>query len=357
MSINGLGNVGYYPQATTFTSRKQADNAKFDFQPGFVQPEKNEKSNKGKKVLTTAAVVTTLAAATWFFTKGKGQKYVAQLKDYFTNGKGSEYLQKAKDFFKNLFGKGGKKDVPTAVPVQESVAEVGTKVAEQNNKVPEVGTKVVEKNNKVPDVATNIDTKGTNANTRKLVDEALNDVPTKAQQAAYDKSIAYVAPNAEEKAAIAVNNSAAHKATAEARQIQNNLSDETLSALEKFKKDLEKAEKVPTYVKEPSAQVKKQQIEQAWAEYTRRPEVKAPTVQNIPTREQIWAKAEAEAAKVAKEEAEVMAQMFPTPKKVDLKPTTEPAKALDPKLWNNAPAAPANTPSAEELEMLAQLGF
>ncbi len=113
---------------------------------------------------------------------------------------------------------------------------------------------------------------------------------------------------------------------------------------------------MPTIVKEPSAKVKKQQIEQAWAEYTRKPEVTVPK-QNIPTSAEIWAKTEAEAAKVAKEEAEVMAQMFPkAPKKIDLPASSEPAKALDPKLWETAGTQQAAV-SADELEMLKSLGF
>ena len=266
------------------------------------------------------------------------QKYVTQLKDYFTKGKGSEYINKVKDFFK----KGGK------------TAEAGTKTtAPAAETATNKGVQVIEKNTKTAETLANIETKGVDAKTRKLVEDAIKDTPTKAQQAAYDRAIAYVPPTAEQKVAIEANNAAVKKATAEARQIQNNISDESLNALKNLRNKLPE-NPVPTIVKEPSAKVKKQQIEQAWAEYTRKPEVTVPK-QNIPTSAEIWAKTEAEAAKVAKEEAEVMAQMFPkakpAPQKIELPKSSQPAEALNPKYWQS------NTPSADELEMLEKLGF
>lgn len=342
MSINSVGNIGYYPNATTFTSKRY--NGTEDFKPGFYNPEQKEKAEKRGKTLITVAALAVVGTAAWFLTKGKGQKYVTQLKDYFTKGKGSEYIQKAKDFFKNLFQKGGKTaeaGAKTAAPVAETAAEAGVKIAEKNTKVAET--------------IANIETKNTNSGARKLVEDAIKDTPTKAQQAAYDRAIAYVPPTAEQKVAIEANNAAVKKATAEARQIQNNISDESLDALKNLRNKLPE-NPVPTIVKEPSAKVKKQQIEQAWAEYTRKPEVTVPK-QNIPTSAEIWAKTEAEAAKVAKEEAEVMAQMFPkAPKKIDLPASSEPAKALDPKLWETAGTQQAAV-SADELEMLKSLGF
>ncbi len=340
MSINSVGNIGYYPNATTFTSKRY--NGTEDFKPGFYNPEQKEKAEKRGKTLITVAALAVVGTAAWFLTKGKGQKYVTQLKDYFTKGKGSEYIQKAKDFFKNLFQKGGKTaeaGAKTAAPVAETAAEAGVKIAEKNTKVAET--------------LANIETKGVDAKTRKLVEDAIKDTPTKAQQAAYDRAIAYVPPTAEQKVAIEANNAAVKKATAEARQIQNNISDESLNALKNLRNKLPE-NPVPTIVKEPSAKVKKQQIEQAWAEYTRKPEVTVPK-QNIPTSAEIWAKTEVEAAKVAKEEAEVMAQMFPkakpAPQKIELPKSSQPAEALNPKYWQS------NTPSADELEMLEKLGF
>ncbi len=338
MSINSVGNIGYYPNATTFTSKRY--NGTEDFKPGFYNPEQKEKAEKRGKTLITVAALAVVGTAAWFLTKGKGQKYVTQLKDYFTKGKGSEYIQKAKDFFKNLFGKGGKKDT---IVGGKTAADTATNA----------GVAIAEKNAKAAETLANIETKNANSGARKLVEDAIKDTPTKAQQEAYDKAIAYVAPTAEQKVAIEANNAAVKKATAEARQIQNNISDESLDALKNLRNKLPE-NPVPTIVKEPSAKVKKQQIEQAWAEYTRKPEVTVPK-QNIPTSAEIWAKTEAEAAKVAKEEAEVMAQMFPkakpAPQKIELPKSSQPAEALNPKYWES------NTPSADELEMLEKLGF
>lgn len=342
MSINSVGNIGYYPNATTFTSQRKPLPEDFEFKPGFYDPEQKEKAEKRGKTLITIAALAVAGTAIWFFTKGKGKKYITQLKDYFTKGKGSEYIQKAKDFFKNLFGKGGKKDT---IVGGKTAADTATNA----------GVAIAEKNAKAAETLANIETKNANSGARKLVEDAIKDTPTKAQQEAYDKAIAYVAPTAEQKVAIEANNAAARKATAEARQIQNNISDESLETLKKLRDKLPE-NPVPTIVKEPSAKVKKQQIEQAWAEYTRKPEVTVPK-QNIPTSAEIWAKAEAEAAKMAKEEAEVMAQMFPkAPKKIDLPASSQPAQALDPKLWETAGTQQAAV-SADELEMLKSLGF
>ncbi len=198
MSINSVGNIGYYPNATTFTSKRY--NGTEDFKPGFYNPEQKEKAEKRGKTLITVAALAVVGTAAWFLTKGKGQKYVTQLKDYFTKGKGSEYIQKAKDFFKNLFQKGGKTaeaGAKTAAPVAETAADAGVKIAEKNTKVAET--------------IANIETKNTNSGARKLVEDAIKDTPTKAQQAAYDRAIAYVPPTAEQKVAIEANNAAVKK--------------------------------------------------------------------------------------------------------------------------------------------------
>ena len=50
------------------------------------------------------------------------------------------------------------------------------------------------------------------------------------------------------------------------------------------------------------------QVEQAWAEYNAQPTPTAPKAK-VPTTNEIFAKAEAEAAQMAKEEAEVLEKM------------------------------------------------
>ena len=137
----------------------------------FTILNKKKKQKKRGKTLITVAALAVVGTAAWFLTKGKGQKYVTQLKDYFTKGKGSEYIQKAKDFFKNLFQKGGK------------TAEAGTKTtAPAAETATNKGVQVIEKNTKTAETLANIETKGVDAKTRKLVEDAIKDTPTKAQQ-------------------------------------------------------------------------------------------------------------------------------------------------------------------------------
>ena len=72
------------------------------------------------------------------------------------------------------------------------------------------------------EVARNIDQSHLDANQRRMVDEALEDVPTPEELDAYSKDIAYQSPTPEERAALDVHQAQVRKDYAEAHRIENN---------------------------------------------------------------------------------------------------------------------------------------
>lgn len=155
-------NIGYVQAANTrpygydvkFTSAQAKENST----PGIVStPGQQEKANKRRKSLLITAGVLVAAGLTYFFTKGKG-----------------------KEFIKTLIEKlNGRKEVV------ETASEKTMKAAE---------------------ITRNIDKTHVNAKGHKLIENALKDCPTRAEQAAYDASVAYVAPTAEQAKFIEKNN-------------------------------------------------------------------------------------------------------------------------------------------------------
>lgn len=160
-----------------------------------------------------------------------------------------EYAKTAVNYLKGKFGKGGK-DVEQAV---EQTANKSSKVAEDvltkaKNTEPSVvsvskkqsvkntsdylttGEKITEE--QAYNIVNKVETKHVNANTRKLVNNAL---VGKEQQAVYNKEVAFQAPTADEAAAIIKNNTKAAKATAKSEQIKNNVDGTTVKALKKVK--------------------------------------------------------------------------------------------------------------------------
>lgn len=205
---------------------------------------------------------------------------------------------------------------------------------------------------------------------RKAVEQAIKDTPTKAQQAAYNESIRYVAPTAEQKAAIKANNAVAARETAIAHQIQNTASPESVKTLEKAKQgmsevntslnglfesngakltvkngkivkiqtpdgraitkelniakyehkhgiDLSKLTPASAPKAKPKAKIKvdtkkQQEIDAAWKEYTSK--------QNVPTTEQIFAQRNADAAKLKQEQvSQAWAEHTTVPKQTTAK--------------------------------------
>lgn len=330
MSISNLGAIGYQPQVTSFTAKKY--NGPEDFKPGLIMPEKEEKKNKHTVLKTIATLAVVVGAAVLLKKHGKS------------------ILNKIKGFF----NKGSK------------VVGEGAKTAETAGKTIKVNTPA----KPAAEVVRNIETSTANSSARKAVEQAIKDTPTKAQQAAYDESIRYVAPTAEQKAAIKANNAVAARETAIAHQIQNAASPEGVKALEKAKQgmsevntslnglfesngakltvkngkivkiqtpngraitkelniakyehkhgiDLSKLTPASAPKAKPKAKIKvdtkkQQEIDAAWKEYTSK--------QNIPTTEQIFAQRNADAAKLKQEQvSQAWAEHTATPKQTTVK--------------------------------------
>lgn len=330
MSISNLGAIGYQPQVTSFTAKKY--NGPEDFKPGLIVPEKEEKKNKHTVLKTVATLAVVVGAAVLLKKHGKS------------------ILNKIKGFF----NKGSK------------VAGEGAKTAETAGNKIKVNTPA----KPAAEVVRNIETSTANSSARKAVEQAIKDTPTKAQQAAYDESIRYVAPTAEQKAAIKANNAVAARETAIAHQIQNTASPESVKALEKAKQgmsevntslnglfesngakltvkngkivkiqtpdgraitkelniakyehkhgiDLSKLTPASAPKAKPKAKIKvdtkkQQEIDAAWKEYTSK--------QNIPTTEQIFAQRNADAAKLKQEQvSQAWAEHTTVPKQTTAK--------------------------------------
>ncbi len=330
MSISNLSAVGYQPQVTSFTAKKY--NGPEDFKPGLIMPEKEEKKNKHTVLKTIATLAVVVGAAVLLKKHGKS------------------ILNKIKGFF----NKGSK------------VVGEGAKTAETAGKTIKVNTPA----KPAAEVVRNIETSTANSSARKAVEQAIKDTPTKAQQAAYDESIRYVAPTAEQKAAIKANNAVAARETAIAHQIQNTASPEGVKALEKAKQgmsevntslnglfesngakltvkngkivkiqtpdgraitkelniakyehkhgiDLSKLTPASAPKAKPKAKIKvdtkkQQEIDAAWKEYTSK--------QNVPTTEQIFAQRNADAAKLKQEQvSQAWAEHTTVPKQTTAK--------------------------------------
>lgn len=330
MSISNLSAVGYQPQVTSFTAKKY--NGPEDFKPGLIMPEKEEKKNKHTVLKTIATLAVVVGAAVLLKKHGKS------------------ILNKIKGFF----NKGSK------------VVGEGAKTAETAGNKIKVNTPA----KPAAEVVRNIETSTANSSARKAVEQAIKDTPTKAQQAAYDESIRYVAPTAEQKAAIKANNAVAARETAIAHQIQNAASPESVKALEKAKQgmsevntslnglfesngakltvkngkivkiqtpdgraitkelniakyehkhgiDVSKLTPASAPKAKPKAKIKvdtkkQQEIDAAWKEYTSK--------QNVPTTEQIFAQRNADAAKLKQEQvSQAWAEHTTAPKQTTAK--------------------------------------
>ena len=330
MSISNLSAVGYQPQVTSFTAKKY--NGPEDFKPGLIMPEKEEKKNKHTVLKTVATLAVVVGAAVLLKKHGKS------------------ILNKIKGFF----NKGSK------------VAGEGAKTAETAGNKIKVNTPA----KPAAEVVRNIETSTANSSARKAVEQAIKDTPTKAQQAAYDESIRYVAPTAEQKVAIKANNAVAARETAIAHQIQNAASPESVKALERAKQgmsevntslnglfesngakltvkngkivkiqtpdgraitkelniakyehkhgiDLSKLTPASAPKAKPKAKIKvdtkkQQEIDAAWKEYTSK--------QNVPTTEQIFAQRNADAAKLKQEQvSQAWAEHTTAPKQTTAK--------------------------------------
>ena len=342
MSISNLSAVGYQPQVTSFTAKKY--NGPEDFKPGLIMPEKEEKRNKHTVLKTIATLAVVVGAAVLL--KKHGKSILNKIKGFFNKGS-------------KVVGEGAK------------TAETAGKTIKVNTPTADVA-KTIKTGTAKPaaEVVRNIETSTANSSARKAVEQAIKDTPTKAQQAAYDESIRYVAPTAEQKAAIKANNAVAARETAIAHQIQNTASPESVKALEKAKQgmsevnaslnglfesngakltvkngkivkiqtpdgraitkelniakyehkhgiDLSKLTPASAHKAKPKAKIKvdtkkQQEIDAAWKEYTSK--------QNVPTTEQIFAQRNADAAKLKQEQvSQAWAEHTTVPKQTTAK--------------------------------------
>lgn len=342
MSISNLGAIGYQPQVTSFTAKKY--NGPEDFKPGLIMPEKEEKKNKHTVLKTVATLAVVVGAAVLL--KKHGKSILNKIKGFFNKGS-------------KVVGEGAK------------TAETAGKTIKVNTPTADVA-KTIKTGTAKPaaEVVRNIETSTANSSARKAVEQAIKDTPTKAQQAAYDESIRYVAPTAEQKAAIKANNAVAARETAIAHQIQNTASPESVKALEKAQQgmsevntslnglfesngakltvkngkivkiqtpdgraitkelniakyehkhgiDLSKLTPASAPKAKPKAKIKvdtkkQQEIDAAWKEYTSK--------QNVPTTEQIFAQRNADAAKLKQEQvSQAWAEHTTAPKQTTAK--------------------------------------
>ena len=95
------------------------------------------------------------------------------------------------------------------------------------------------------EVVNNVETANLKANERKLAGQTVDDTPTPADITRFQEEVAYVKPANEEQVIIDRINTEANQAAREARRIENNLDEESLSALVRFKSSLENPEAVP----------------------------------------------------------------------------------------------------------------
>ena len=346
MSISNLGAISYQPQVTSFTAKKY--NGPEDFKPGLIMPEKEEKKNKHTVLKTVATLAVVVGAAVLL--KKHGKSILNKIKGFFNKGS-------------KVAGEGAK-----------TAETAGRKAIEfkpgKDYITPGTKIKVNTPAKPAEEVVRNIETSTANSSARKAVEQAIKDTPTKAQQAAYDESIRYVAPTAEQKAAIKANNAVAARETAIAHQIQNTASPESVKALEKAKQgmsevntslnglfesngakltvkngkivkiqtpdgraitkelniakyehkhgiDLSKLTPASAPKAKPKAKIKvdtkkQQEIDAAWKEYTSK--------QNVPTTEQIFAQRNADAAKLKQEQvSQAWAEHTATPKQTTAK--------------------------------------
>lgn len=331
MSISNLGAVGYQPQVTSFTAKKY--DGPEDFKPGLIMPEKEEKKNEHTVLKTVATLAVVVGAAVLL--KKHGKTLWNKIKGFFN--KGAKAATNA-----------------TNATNAANTAQAGNKIKVNTPAKP------------AAEVVRNIETSTANSSARKAVEQAIKDTPTKAQQAAYDESIRYIAPTAKQKAAIKANNAVATRETAIAHQIQNTASPESVKALEKAQQGMSevntslnglfesngakltvkngKIVKIQTpdgraITKElniakyehkhgidlskltpasaPKAKIKvdtkkQQEIDAAWKEYTSK--------QNVPTTEQIFAQRNADAAKLKQEQvSQAWAEHTTAPKQTTAK--------------------------------------
>ena len=361
VGISNVSNVGYYPQATTFTAAPRR--AEISTQ-AIYDPEQHEKAKKTTRNILIVAGLAVAAVATWFFTKGKGKGLIDKLK-----GKLKPATDEVKEAAKKTKTSKAKAKVKTqkATIAQHADLLPGEKVkmnkangkeamhkARRNKKQIIEATRLreeaeaftlkdLEKYQKslgTPATAEELAfiEKNNKAATNTLADVMEAQGITRAKEGsrvvlkktpAVKPQPAVAAPVADKAARIAEIEAKIAKADAQIAKYEGHpamarYAKPHVTARQKLLQELEvlqgkapaAAPKAPKTPKAPKIQpavnpsTKQAEIEAAWAEFTNPGKApQAPAAPKVPTAAEIWAKAEAEAAKVAQEEAEVLRKM------------------------------------------------
>jgi len=157
--------------------------------------EHSEDKSTGEKAAIATGIALPITVATLWLTKGKGWAKI-----------------------KNLF----KPKAPDKVIPRKKYTKPGLEIREN-----------------IRNEDSGLITRNANNKSRNLVDRANLDTPTPAQQAAYDKQIAYKAPTKEEAQIIKQVRTEANKESAISRQVQNNISQGEQQALQNVRKAAE----------------------------------------------------------------------------------------------------------------------
>ncbi len=122
VEVNRIGNYGYYPQATSFTSQRREYRGIEDFKPGIYDPEQREKAQKRASNLLKLTAITVAAVGTYLF--------------FAKTGKGKALWSKIKNFFRNTPTSGTKQATQATTDAATNAANTATTAATKGAKAP-----------------------------------------------------------------------------------------------------------------------------------------------------------------------------------------------------------------------------
>lgn len=367
VEVNRIGNYGYYPQATSFTSQRREYRGTEDFKTGFNTPHAEEKNSNNGLLKAIGAVVVATGAYLFLKKTNMGKNLISKLKDLFKGNKSSGRTivetgaetagTKAAETTAASIKKPKKKPNRRQNITEHASMQPGQKLNHKHNKEnvrsarhnkkqiieetklreemeaytqkdldkyqkKSLGTPAtaediqwIEKNNKeatntIGDFMENQSIKRTKDKSGHVVLEqtkttAKPAAPAPKAELSKDEQIANIKNQLEQNdKQIEIYKKGYGKTSQELEKRKAKLQ-ERLAALQN---ETPAAPKNTPAAETPqlTPETKEAQKAAAWAEFdaANKPAA-APKADKIPTREEIWAKTEEEAAKVAKEEAEV----------------------------------------------------
>ena len=355
-SVGMVGNYGYVPQIKTFTAQTRAIRTPV-FAGETIDPQAQEKTAKRKKNLIKLVGAAVVAAGTFLFLKKTkmGQNLLTKLKDLFkgkkaggktTSSVAEEGIKQNKpkskikivsehaDLRPNKKVKmkhgGGKEEIHKVRRNKRQIIEQ-TRLREQMEAFTEKDLEAYSKSLGAP--ATAEERAFIAANNKEATTSLADVMESKGIKRGKNKSRRVVlqqepkvTPQTVKPAAAPVTDTSAKIADLQAQiaKQEEQIAKYSKPGMERWAKPAQarktKLEAELNQLLHPnpkppvaptiSPEVKKEQIEAAWAQQSKINPPKAPKM-NVPTRNEIFAQAEAEAAKMAKEEAETLARMFP----------------------------------------------